>query len=102
LRQGADIYRPRQRPSLRQRIHTPHPGCTCLTENLPGLTQRHFRTVNILYEGIVTAILGQGLSPLAILAGMMLLLIFLGVFVDQVSMMLITLPVFMPSGLKSI
>ena len=27
---------------------------------------------------------------------MMLLLIFLGVFVDQVSMMLITLPVFMP------
>src|SRR6478752_6613861 len=37
-------------------------------------------------QGIVTAIL----------AGMMLLLIFLGIFVDQVSMMLITLPVFMP------
>jgi len=47
-------------------------------------------------QGIVTAILGQGLSSLAILAGMMLLLIFLGIFVDQVSMMLITLPVFMP------
>ena len=47
-------------------------------------------------QGIVSAILGQGLSPLAILAGMMLLLIFLGIFVDQVSMMLITLPVFMP------
>jgi tripartite ATP-independent transporter DctM subunit len=47
-------------------------------------------------QGIVTAILGQGLSTLAILAGMMLLLIFLGIFVDQVSMMLITLPVFMP------
>ena len=29
-------------------------------------------------------------------AGMLLLLIFLGIFVDQVSMMLITLPVFMP------
>jgi tripartite ATP-independent transporter DctM subunit len=47
-------------------------------------------------EGIVSSILGQGLSPGMILAGMLLLLIFLGIFVDQVSMMLITLPVFMP------
>jgi tripartite ATP-independent transporter DctM subunit len=47
-------------------------------------------------EGIVSAIFGQQLSPFAILAGMMALLIFLGIFVDQVSMMLITLPVFMP------
>jgi TRAP-type mannitol/chloroaromatic compound transport system permease large subunit len=47
-------------------------------------------------QGIVSAILGQGLSAFAILAGMMLLLIFLGIFVDQVSMMLITLPVYMP------
>ena len=47
-------------------------------------------------EGLVNAILGHGLSPFAILVGMMLLLIFLGIFVDQVSMMLITLPVFMP------
>ncbi|HZP75470.1 MAG TPA: TRAP transporter large permease subunit [Pseudolabrys sp.] len=47
-------------------------------------------------EGIVSAIFAQGLSPNAILFGMLALLIFLGVFVDQVSMMLITLPVFMP------
>jgi TRAP-type C4-dicarboxylate transport system permease large subunit len=47
-------------------------------------------------DGIVTAIFSHGLSPSAILAGMLLLLIFLGIFVDQVSMMLITLPVFMP------
>ena len=47
-------------------------------------------------EGIVSAIFGQQLSAFAILAGKMLLLIFLGIFVDQVSMMLITLPVFMP------
>lgn len=47
-------------------------------------------------EGIVVAIFSQGLSNSAILAGMLLLLIFLGIFVDQVSMMLITLPVFMP------
>src|SRR6266852_4990261 len=47
-------------------------------------------------EGIVSNVLGGGLTPFAILTGMMLLLIFLGIFVDQVSMMLITLPVFMP------
>ncbi len=47
-------------------------------------------------EGIVSTILGHGFSPFAILASMMGLLIFLGIFVDQVSMMLITLPVFMP------
>ena len=37
-----------------------------------------------------------GLSPMAVIGGMMLILIFLGCFVDQVSMMLITLPFFMP------
>ena len=47
-------------------------------------------------EGIVSTVLGRGLSATAILTGMMGLLIFLGIFVDQVSMMLITLPVFMP------
>jgi tripartite ATP-independent transporter DctM subunit len=47
-------------------------------------------------EGLVATILGQGLSAFAVIVGMMLLLIFLGIFVDQVSMMLITLPVFMP------
>src|SRR6266849_3756824 len=47
-------------------------------------------------EGIVSAVFCHQLSPFAILAGMMSLLIILGLFVDQVSMMLITLPVFMP------
>jgi tripartite ATP-independent transporter DctM subunit len=47
-------------------------------------------------DGLVSTILGQGFSTLAVVALMMLILIFLGVFVDQVSMMLITLPVFMP------
>ena len=47
-------------------------------------------------NGLVSAITGQGLSPMAIIAAMMLVLIVLGVFVDQVSMMLITLPIFMP------
>ena len=47
-------------------------------------------------SGLVQVITGQGLSAQVIIMGMMLLLIFLGIFVDQVSMMLITLPIFMP------
>ena len=47
-------------------------------------------------NGLVGYLVSLGLSPMAIVAGMMGILIFLGVFVDQVSMMLITLPIFMP------
>ncbi|MEI6767437.1 MAG: TRAP transporter large permease subunit [Betaproteobacteria bacterium] len=46
--------------------------------------------------GMVQFITGQGLSTNFIVIGMMLILIFLGIFVDQVSMMMITLPIFMP------
>jgi tripartite ATP-independent transporter DctM subunit len=47
-------------------------------------------------NGIIGLIMGQGLSPMTVLIGMILILLFLGCFVDQVSMMLITLPFFMP------
>ena len=47
-------------------------------------------------NGLSQAITGAGLAPWAVIAGMMLMLIFLGIFVDQVSMMMITLPIFMP------
>src|SRR3990172_7171925 len=47
-------------------------------------------------SGLAQLITDLGLPPLAVIAGMMLLLIFLGVFVEQVSMMMITLPIFMP------
>ena len=47
-------------------------------------------------NGIVGLVSGQGLSANVILLGMMAILLFLGCFVDQVSMMLITLPFFMP------
>ena len=47
-------------------------------------------------NGLAQTITGLGLPPLAVVAGMMLFLIFLGVFVEQVSMMMITLPIFMP------
>jgi len=47
-------------------------------------------------NGLVQAITGQGLPPWAVVCAMMAILIFLGIFVDQVSMMMITLPIFMP------
>ena len=47
-------------------------------------------------SGLVQFITGQGLSTNLIVAAMMAILIFLGIFVDQVSMMMITLPIFMP------
>ena len=47
-------------------------------------------------SGIVSLIVGHGLTKNVIIADMMAILIFLGIFVDQVSMMLITLPIFMP------
>jgi len=47
-------------------------------------------------NGLVELIAGTGLPPLAVIAAMMLLLVFLGLFVEQVSMMLITLPIYMP------
>ncbi|MEO7336839.1 MAG: TRAP transporter large permease subunit [Caldimonas sp.] len=47
-------------------------------------------------NGLAQAITGTGLPTWGVIAGMMLILIFLGVFVDQVSMMMITLPIFMP------
>ena len=51
-------------------------------------------------NGIIGLITGQGLSAMAVLLGMILILLFLGCFVDQVSMMLITLPFFMPLVIK--
>jgi tripartite ATP-independent transporter DctM subunit len=47
-------------------------------------------------NGLVETIGRLGLPPMGLIAAMMLLLIFLGLFVEQVSMMLITLPIFMP------
>src|SRR5262249_16694736 len=47
-------------------------------------------------NGLVGLVTGLGLSVDAIVIAMLLILLFLGCFVDQVSMMLITLPFFMP------
>ncbi len=47
-------------------------------------------------NGLVAMVKDASLAPWAVLAGMIVILLFLGCFVDQVSMMLITLPFFMP------
>jgi TRAP-type C4-dicarboxylate transport system permease large subunit len=47
-------------------------------------------------NGLIGLVMGLGLSVDALVIAMLLILLFLGCFVDQVSMMLITLPFFMP------
>ena len=46
--------------------------------------------------GLVTLVQDASLSPTVVLLGMLAILLILGCFVDQVSMMLITLPFYMP------
>ena len=47
-------------------------------------------------NGLVEAVKGAGFGPWTVLLSMMLILLVLGCFIDQVSMMLICLPFFMP------
>ncbi|MDQ0316649.1 TRAP transporter large permease [Amorphus orientalis] len=46
--------------------------------------------------GLIRMIEGLDLSALYILIGMILILLFLGCFVDQISMLMVTIPVFIP------
>jgi TRAP-type mannitol/chloroaromatic compound transport system permease large subunit len=46
--------------------------------------------------GIAAVVTESGLSPTAILVGMLILLIILGLFIDQASIMMLTVPLFMP------
>lgn len=47
-------------------------------------------------NGLTEAIFSAGLGPNALLLGMLCVLLFLGCFMDQVSMMMITVPLFSP------
>jgi len=47
-------------------------------------------------SGLSSTILDTGLAPMMVVIGMLLILMFLGCFMDQVSMMMITMPIFMP------
>jgi tripartite ATP-independent transporter DctM subunit len=50
--------------------------------------------------GLAELVTGSGLSAMAVTMGMLGILLFLGCFMDQVSMMMITAPLFMPVALK--
>ena len=47
-------------------------------------------------DGLVDLVANSGLSPFGLVVGMVLILLFLGCFVDQVSMLMITIPLFIP------
>jgi tripartite ATP-independent transporter DctM subunit len=47
-------------------------------------------------DGLMQLFIGADITPLATVAIMLLILLFLGAFMDQLSMMLITLPFYMP------
>ena len=47
-------------------------------------------------QGLLEQLRGLHLGPTQLVAGMLLILLFMGCFLDQLSMMLITLPFFMP------
>ncbi|MEO6032672.1 MAG: TRAP transporter large permease subunit [Burkholderiaceae bacterium] len=47
-------------------------------------------------NGLVALVGDSGLSPFGLVIGMVLILLFLGCFVDQVSMLMITIPLFIP------
>jgi tripartite ATP-independent transporter DctM subunit len=51
-------------------------------------------------DGLSNLVTGAGLSPLLVLLGMLGILFFLGCFMDQVSMMMITAPLFMPVAIS--
>ena len=46
--------------------------------------------------GIAAVVTESGLSPTSILIGMLVLLVILGLFIDQASIMMLTVPLFMP------
>jgi tripartite ATP-independent transporter DctM subunit len=47
-------------------------------------------------NGLLALLNGQGFSTTQLIIGMLVILLVLGIFIDQVSMMLLTLPFFMP------
>lgn len=47
-------------------------------------------------SGVVGSVMDMALAPIVVMIGMQVVLLILGMFIDQVSMMLVTLPLYMP------
>jgi tripartite ATP-independent transporter DctM subunit len=71
-------------------------ACTILFIIVGATTFSQILAFSGAIDGLVSLVQGSGLAPWQVLAAMMLVLLLLGCFVDQVSMMLMTLPFFMP------
>jgi tripartite ATP-independent transporter DctM subunit len=71
-------------------------ACTILFIIIGATTFSQILAFSGAIDGLVSLVQGSGLASWQVLASMMLILLLLGCFVDQISMMLMTLPFFMP------
>ncbi len=71
-------------------------ACTILFIIVGATTFSQILAFSGAIDGLVSLVQASGLTPWQVLAAMMLILLLLGCFVDQISMMLMTLPFFMP------
>ncbi len=94
---GAAAYRRLSWSNLRQAlIGTAAISATILFIIIGATTFSQVLSFSGAVNGIVGLITGMGYPTMVVIVGMVLILLFLGCFIDQVSMMLITLPFFMP------
>jgi len=71
-------------------------SCTILFIIVGATTFSQILAFSGAIDGLVSLVQASGLAPWQVLTAMMLILLLLGCFVDQISMMLMTLPFFMP------
>jgi tripartite ATP-independent transporter DctM subunit len=90
-------YRRLDWPSLRRAlVGTAAISGTILFIIMGATTFSQVLSFSGVVNGIVGLVTGTGHPAMVVIVGMVLILLFLGCFLDQVSMMLITLPFFMP------
>jgi tripartite ATP-independent transporter DctM subunit len=71
-------------------------ACTILFIIVGATTFSQILAFSGAIDGLVSLVQASELAPWQVLAAMMLILLLLGCFVDQISMMLMTLPFYMP------
>ena len=71
-------------------------ACTILFIIVGATTFSQILAFSGAIDGLVSLVQASSLTPWQVLTAMMLILLLLGCFVDQISMMLMTLPFFMP------
>jgi tripartite ATP-independent transporter DctM subunit len=91
------VYRALSRESLaRALVETAKISAMIFFIVAAAITFSQILTFSGATSGLVRAVTSMKLSPGEMVVGMMVILLFLGCFLDQVSMMMITLPFFIP------